>query len=1021
MMRNLLFSWITLSFFVVHFAQETQKTRSPYSTYYRGVELFEKEQYTAARIEFDLFLLQNLDRNDPFVVNGYYYRGMSALHVYNDDAIPLLESFIRDYPENTYQNQIQFEIANYYFQKEDYENASAYYLKTESQSLDSSDQERYFFKKGYSCYQQNLKAEAIAAFKPIKDSQGPYGIISLYYFAHLNYLTGNLDIAKTGFHRLKHATDFKTIAPYYIVQINHKQQNYDSVIAYAPSVLDTADLGNYNDILHLLGDSYYKTERFKEASTYLKQYNDKTKTSRAEDYQLGDALMKSGDPETAILYLERAARMDDSLGQTAMYEIGSCYLKHDKLLPARNAFEKASTMKTLGNVAEDALYQFAVISFKIDINPYDESVRAFEQYLNKYPNSSRKNDIFQYLVNVYASTSNYEKALASLNKIPNKDQQLKTVYQTVAFNLGVDLFQKGLIDSAYSVMNLVEKYQEEPELIAKSRYWRADILFRKGKFQESIKEFKRFLSSPSVNLLEEKNDAYYSMGYAYLSLDQLSDAMEYFGIYCQSDTKNAEKHLDALFQLSDGNYQQGKDEQAILYYKKIIALNSDLTDRALFYLAKSYGYNKQAALKISTLESLLSTYPNSKYVQNATYELAMSFKSQSEFNKAYAYFEKYLDQYPQSPKRVNCRIEMADIYYKQGNYELSEGAYRSILMEYGNKPDICAVAAKGLMDVYLTLKKPESAEQVANEYDCAGLSSDEKENLYYNPALQSYVDSNYQDAIPKFSQYLTKFPQGKFAYDAHFYLANCFLRTQDTAQAVPHYETYLSGPVSNYFEPVSLRLAAYFYENKEFTQANTYYQLLEKHAAKPNNINAAKLGIMRCSFLLENHEKAKEYAQQVRMTPGLAQNLKIEAEYAYGMSAYYLKDYTSSSPSLRWIVKNTTTVKASEAKYALANIQFSNLNMDSCIILVKELVKMKPSYNYWVAKGLILQTKALIEQEKYVEADQTITSVIDFYPAKEEDGVLEEAKEVKQTLDALMNPQKPEEENLQKTLEIKPE
>jgi tetratricopeptide (TPR) repeat protein len=229
------------------------------------------------------------------------------------------------------------------------------------------------------------------------------------------------------------------------------------------------------------------------------------------------------------------------------------------------------------------------------------------------------------------------------------------------------------------------------------------------------------------------------MGYAYLSLDQLSDAMEYFGIYCQSDTKNAEKHLDALFQLSDGNYQQGKDEQAILYYKKIIALNSDLTDRALFYLAKSYGYNKQAALKISTLESLLSTYPNSKYVQNATYELAMSFKSQSEFNKAYAYFEKYLDQYPQSPKRVNCRIEMADIYYKQGNYELSEGAYRSILMEYGNKPDICAVAAKGLMDVYLTLKKPESAEQVANEYDCAGLSSDEKENLYYNPALQSYV------------------------------------------------------------------------------------------------------------------------------------------------------------------------------------------------------------------------------------------------------------------------------------------
>ncbi|NBN99259.1 MAG: hypothetical protein EBV19_08510, partial [Flavobacteriia bacterium] len=240
-------------------------------------------------------------------------------------------------------------------------------------------------------------------------------------------------------------------------------------------------------------------------------------------------------------------------------------------------------------------------------------------------------------------------------------------------------------------------------------------------------------------------------------------------------------------------------------------------------------------------------------------------------------------------------------------------------------------------------------------------------------------------------------------------------------RAIPHYETYLSGPVSNYFEPVSLRLAAYYYEKKDYVKANNNYLLLEKHAAKPNNINAAKLGIMRCSFLLQNYTVAKNYAEQVKSSSGIAQNLKLEAIYAYGMSAYYLQDYASSAPSLRWIVKNTTTVKASEAKYALADIQFASSNMDSCIVLIKELIKMKPSYNYWVAKGLILQSKALMAQEKYVEADQTITSVIDFYPAKEEDEILEEANEVKNTLDALMNPQKPEEEEPQKTLEIKPE
>ena len=1021
MIRTVLLLLFLQGISLVCFGQETQKTRSVYSNYYRGIELFEKEQYTAARIELESFLSQPLDRNDAFVVNALYFRGMAALHVYNDDAIALLEDFNRSYPENTFQNDINFQIGSYFFQKEDYTSASSYFLKTQGKDLDSSDQERFYFKKGYSCYQQDLKPEAIEAFREVKDTKGQYGSISLYYYAHLSYLLGAWEAAKAGFHRLKNEPSFSTLAPYYIVQINHQQGYYDSVIAYAPSVLETADLGNSWDILHLLGDSYYKTQRFEKAASCLEKYNQNNKTTRSDDFQCGDAFMKSGALEKAIPYLERAGRIDDSLGQTAMYEIGVCYLSNEKLLPARNAFERASDMKTLPKVSEDALYQFAVISFKIDINPYDESVRAFEKYLNLYPNSPRKNDIFQYLVNVYASTSNYEKALASLNKIPNKDAQLKTVFQTAAFNLGVDLFQKGLLDSSYAVFKLVEKYQEEPEIIAKSIFWRADICFRKEQYQESIKEFKRFLGAPRANILEEKSDAYYSMAYAYLALDQLNDALEYFGIYGQSEHKTPEKQLDALFQLADGNYQQGKDEQAILYYKTIAAMKSELTDRCMFYLAKAYGYNKQPSLKINTLEALISGYSNSKYLQNATYELAMSYKSQSEFDKAYAYFEKYISRYKQSPKVVNCRIEMADIYYKQGSYELSESAYRSILLEFGSQPDICAVAAKGLMDVYLALKQPENAEKVANDYDCAGLSSDEKENLYYNPALQNYVDSNYVEAIPKFNQYLMKFPKGKFAYDAHYYLGNAYLRSKDTAQAVPHYEAYLTGPATNFFEGVALRLAAYYYERKDYTKANTYYLQLEKYASKPNNITASKLGVMRCSFLLNDFISSKDYAQQVKTSSGITQNIRLEAEYAYGISTYRLKEFEPSAPTLRWIVKNTTTVKAAEAKYALADIQYQSNNLDSCILLVKELIKMKPSYNFWVAKGLILQTKAYMGQEKYVEADQTISSVIDFYPSKEKDGILEEANAVKQTLDSLMNPAKPEEDNTKKTLEIKPE
>lgn len=1020
-MRNLFVSAI---FFVVSvsfiMAQDPLFTRPIYKPYQEGKELYEKEQFSASRIAFETFLHQPLDRNDPYVVLAQYYRGMASLALYHNDAILQLDQFNKNYPENTFKNAISYAIANYYFQQQDYALATNYFQQTTPEQLDSSDLESYYFKKGYGCYLLGLYDEAMLSFKNVKDSKSQYGNVSLYYYSHLAYLKNQWDIAKHGFQILRNQPSFTTIAPYYIVQINHKQGNYDSVIAYATTILDTADLGNYSDIIHLLGDSYFKTNQYKSAAVYLLEYNKKAKTSREDDYQLGISLMKSGNTENAVSYLERAARIDDSLGQTSMYQIGQCYLDKEKLLPARNAFEKASNMLANPVISEDALYQFAIISFKIDINPYDESVRAFEKYLKLYPNSTRKNDIYQYLVNVYASTSNYEKALISLQKIPNKDLQLKSVYQMVAYNLGVDLYQKSLYDSSYRVLTLVEKYQEEPELIAKSRFWRAEISFRNGKYSKSIQEFKDFLNSPSVNLLEEKSIAYYTMAYAYLELDQLAEALEYFGIFCQTEDKSSEKYLDALFQLADGNYQQGKDQQAINYYKTIAALNSPLGDRCAFYLAKSYGYNKQSDMKITTLENLIKLYPRSKYVQMATYELAMTYKAQSDFTKAYSYFDTYVQTYKQSPKVINCRIEMADIYYKQYKYELSESAYRSILLEYSNKNDICAVAAKGLMDVYLAMKNPESAEKVADEYDCAGLTSDDKENLYYNPALQSYVDSNYAEAIPKFEQYLNKFPNGKFSFDAHFYVANSYVKRKDTTQAVPHYQSYLSGPVSTFFEPVSLRLAAYYYDRKDYQQAYLYYTQLEKYAAKPNNIFTSKMGIMRCAFLLQNYTASVNYADQVKNTPGITQNNRLESEYVLGMGGYFLKNYSSAMPSLKWITKNTTTVKAAEAKYTIASIHFSNNQLDSTLLLTKELVKMKPNYTFWVAKALILQTRVYMVQENFVEANQTITSVLDFYPIKTDDGILSEAQKVKEELEELMNPEKKSEENPIKTIEIKP-
>ena len=102
-------------------SQASEKYHSPLAGFYRAEDLFEKEQYSAAREEFRLFVdSYKGSKNDPFYIKALYYEGVSALELYNNDAIGLLENFNREYPESIYKYAIFLRIGRYYYQKKDY-------------------------------------------------------------------------------------------------------------------------------------------------------------------------------------------------------------------------------------------------------------------------------------------------------------------------------------------------------------------------------------------------------------------------------------------------------------------------------------------------------------------------------------------------------------------------------------------------------------------------------------------------------------------------------------------------------------------------------------------------------------------------------------------------------------------------------------------------------------------------------------------------------------------------------------
>ena len=82
----------------VTFGQTSEKYNSEYAEFYKAEDLYEKEQYGSAKKEFRAFIDELGEPNNPMQIKARYYEAMSALMLYNNDALKLLQDFISRSP-----------------------------------------------------------------------------------------------------------------------------------------------------------------------------------------------------------------------------------------------------------------------------------------------------------------------------------------------------------------------------------------------------------------------------------------------------------------------------------------------------------------------------------------------------------------------------------------------------------------------------------------------------------------------------------------------------------------------------------------------------------------------------------------------------------------------------------------------------------------------------------------------------------------------------------------------------------
>ena len=97
--------------------------------------------------------------------------------------------------------------------------------------------------------------------------------------------------------------------------------------------------------------------------------------------------------------------------------MGNCYVQLHQLNRASMAFEKAVQLDFNREVTETAFYNYAVSQNEGGRTPFNKSIDMFERFINTYPNSRYTEKVEEYLINAYVTTTDYQRALQSINNI----------------------------------------------------------------------------------------------------------------------------------------------------------------------------------------------------------------------------------------------------------------------------------------------------------------------------------------------------------------------------------------------------------------------------------------------------------------------------------------------------------------------------------------------------------------------------------------------------------------------------
>ncbi|MBL4655985.1 MAG: tetratricopeptide repeat protein [Bacteroidia bacterium] len=998
-MKNVIFLAVLLLFEAeAVFSQKTSNDLSPANAYEKGLELYRDGKYGSAQVQFNNSL-QNADPTSNAIHRNFeqeaaYYNTLCALNLYHSNTEKLLMNYLKDYPSSPRISHTHFNLGRLYFRQKRHTNVIQSLRKVNIYHLDNHEMSELYFKLGYSHFKKRDYKEANRAFFEIKDLPNKYSYPANYYYGYSAYMNGNYAVALESFIRIKDVEAYSKVIPYYIAQIYFLQKDYPRLISYGNEALRIHKLKNENRIQQLIAQAYYEMEDYKMAAKHFEEYITKERNITPNDiYQFGFSLYKIKKYKKAAFAFEQIIDGNDNLAQNALFFLGSCNLKAGNKRDARIAFSNAAKLDFDQSIKENSEFYYAKLSFELAY--HQVAVLALQEFINKYPDSKNADEGREILSNVFLSTKNYKDALPLLAAIKKRTRKIDEAHQKVAYYRGIELYNRRKYDTAIKLFNLSLKFPKNDEVKSLSHFWKAESYYKLNAHAKSIDSYLDFFSTKGVEQNKQYQIANYNLAYNYFKKENYRKALRYYKEYIGNaendnsppvnDPLVTRENLvnDAIMRSADCSFILKKYDDAVKYYNQVIIDTSTGTDYALFQKALILGLQNNPEGKIKTMYDVVNAHSESPYVDDALYEIGNTYLVINMNGNAIDEYTNIIKNHPNSSYIKNSLLNLGLINYNNGNDKEALEHYKEVVAQYPRAKE-AKEAISGIKNIYVALGDVDKyIKYVEDSVPFASVGISEQDSITYEAAELRYMKGNCEKSIGDFANYLTKFPEGYFATNAHFYKAECEYKTGNNGAALEDYKYITELPRNIFTEKSLYHSASINFAFKNYIDALLNYESLEDVAEYKKNIVEARLGKMKCHFYLGNNQLAILNANKVLM-------YNKSSEDALTAAHHYLGKAALSMDSLDIAKKEFTITKASlsemgaEAHYNLALIEYKKENYEISKDIIFELNSRRPPVDYWLAKGFILLALDYVKQNDFFQAKHTLQSIIDNYSGNDE-------------------------------------